>query len=83
MLSAVSTDLMRKSDLATIEGGVSGIELMYRAAMGVYNSVKWNGKIAIISGSGNNAGDGYALALILKENGFESFASIPKDLLIL
>ena len=71
MLSAVSTDLMRKSDLATIEGGVSGIELMYRAAMGVYNSVKWNGKIAIISGSGNNAGDGYALALILKENGFE------------
>ena len=71
MLSAVSTDLMRKSDLATIEGGVSGIELMYRAAMGVYNSVKWNGKIAIISGSGNNAGDGYALALILKENGFD------------
>jgi NAD(P)H-hydrate epimerase len=70
MLAAVSTDLMRKSDLATIEGGVTGIELMRRAAMGVYNSVKWNGKVAIISGSGNNAGDGYALALILKENGF-------------
>jgi len=72
MIAAVSAELMRKSDLATIDSGVSGKELMHRAAMGVYNSVKWNGRICIVAGSGNNAGDGYALALILKEKGFLS-----------
>ncbi len=70
MRAAVSADLMRRSDFATIDSGVSGIELMHRAAMGVYNRVNWYGKICIACGSGNNAGDGYALALILKENGF-------------
>ena len=72
MKQIVSVDLMRRSDLATIEAGTSGIELMHRAAMGVYNSVEWRGRIAIVCGSGNNAGDGYALALILKENGYDS-----------
>ena len=72
MKQIVSVDLMRRSDLATIEAGTSGIELMHRAAMGVYNSVEWRGRIAIVCGSGNNAGDGYALALILKEKGYDS-----------
>lgn len=68
MKQIVSVDLMRKSDFATTYGGISGKELMQRAAMGVYESVTWHGKIAIVCGSGNNAGDGYALALILNEN---------------
>ena len=68
MKQIVSVDLMRKSDFATTYGGISGKELMQRAAMGVYESVTWQGKIAIVCGSGNNAGDGYALALILNEN---------------
>ncbi|MBQ8393699.1 MAG: NAD(P)H-hydrate dehydratase [Clostridia bacterium] len=71
MKEIVSVELMRKSDFATIDGGVSGAVLMHRAAMGVYNSVSWYGKIGIVCGSGNNAGDGYALALILKEKGIE------------
>ena len=71
MKQIVSVDLMRKSDFATIEGGISGRELMSRAAMGVYKSVNWYGRIGIVCGCGNNAGDGYALALILKENGIE------------
>lgn len=70
MIPVISVENMRKSDRATIDGGVSGRELMWRAAQGVYNSVAWHGKIAIVCGSGNNAGDGYALALILKQNGF-------------
>ena len=37
--------------------------------MGIYNSYRWQGKkIAIVAGSGNNGGDGYALAMILREN---------------
>ncbi len=61
---------MRASDRATIEGGTKSLDLMYRAALGVYDSVKWQESIAIFTGSGNNAGDGYALALILKEKGY-------------
>lgn len=61
---------MRKSDAYTIEHFVPSKELMYRAAKGVYDSYKeWKGKrIAIVTGGGNNGGDGYALAGILKEN---------------
>ena len=71
---AISVDQMRRSDAYTIENLVSGRELMHRAAMGVYNSYDgWNNKnIAIIVGGGNNGGDGYALAGILKENGISS-----------
>ena len=71
MKEIVSVAMMRLSDENTIASGISGIELMQRAAMGVYSSVNWHGKIAIVCGSGNNGGDGYALALILKENGYE------------
>lgn len=71
MLDVISVNNMRLSDKATIDGGTLGITLMYRAAMGVYNFVKWNGKIGIYCGSGNNAGDGYALALILNNKNYD------------
>jgi NAD(P)H-hydrate epimerase len=46
---------------------------MYLAAKGVYDSYEgWKGKsIAIAVGGGNNGGDGYALAGILKKNGYD------------
>ncbi len=61
---------MRESDAFTINTSVSGRELMYRAAMGVFNSTVWKGRIAVVCGSGNNGGDGYALAEILSERKF-------------
>lgn len=68
--NAISVKEMRESDAYTIKNFVSSRELMLRAAYGVYNFVKWEGKkIAIVSGSGNNGGDGYALATILAEHG--------------
>lgn len=68
--NAISVKKMRESDAYTIKNFVSSRELMFRAAYGVYNFVKWEGKkIAIVSGSGNNGGDGYALATILAEHG--------------
>ena len=70
MKEVITVDTMRESDLKTILSGIPGKELMYRAALGVYNSYTWNGKIGIFCGSGNNAGDGYALAMILRENGY-------------
>lgn len=70
----VSVEQMRKYDAYTIEHFVPGKELMYRAAMGVYESYEnWpSGKTAIVVGGGNNGGDGYALAGILKEKGISS-----------
>lgn len=64
----ISVENMRESDRLTIERYVSGRTLMYRAALGVYRAVTWHGNIAIAVGGGNNGGDGYALACILKQN---------------
>lgn len=69
MQPIVDVSTMRASDAATIAGGVTGRELMYRAAKGVYESYPWQGKTVIVCGSGNNAGDGYALALLLQQGG--------------
>ena len=70
----ISVELMRKSDAYTIENFVPSKELMYRAANGVFKSfMSWdNKKIAIVVGGGNNGGDGYALAGILKKNNIDS-----------
>lgn len=72
--TAISVDLMRRSDAYTIEHYVPSKELMYRAAYGVYLAYdSWKGKdIAVLTGGGNNGGDGYALAWILKEAGIDS-----------
>ena len=69
MNKVLSSFAMRDSDAATIAGGVSGRELMLRAAKGIYNSARFEGRVAIVCGSGNNAGDGYALALLLADGG--------------
>ena len=71
----VSVEQMRKSDEYTIKHHTNSKTLMYRAAKGIYKSYEWgNKKIAIVCGSGNNGGDGYALACILADNGI--FADI-------
>ena len=71
MKEVVTVLNMRESDQFTIRNKVDSKTLMYRASLGVYDSVSWYGKIAIFCGSGNNAGDGYALALILKEASYD------------
>ena len=69
-LDCISVENMRESDRMTIEKYVSGRTLMYRAAMGVFRAVNWHGEIVIAVGGGNNGGDGYALACILKRNNY-------------
>lgn len=69
MQTAVSVKTMRESDAATIKSGIEGKELMLRAGKGVLESYAWKGPVAIVCGSGNNAGDGYVLALLLQERG--------------
>ena len=71
MYNVTTVNNMRRSDAATIAAGTPGRVLMYRAAQGIYDAVEWASPIAIICGKGNNAGDGYALAQILDEKGYD------------
>lgn len=70
--SCVSVDYMRRCDEETIRCITPSRELMYRAAEGVYHSFlnyhgQWSGNVTILAGSGNNGGDGFALACILSQ----------------
>ena len=67
MEKVISVETMRQSDAYTIENYMDSKSLMYRAGVGVFESCEWQGSVAIVCGSGNNAGDGYVLALLLKE----------------
>lgn len=70
----VSVEEMRAADKYTIEKGTPSKELMRRAAQGIFDAVDpyWSEKkILVVCGSGNNGGDGYSLAEILKTRGFD------------
>lgn len=69
MIDVTSVENMRKSDKYTIENKTDPLTLMQRAGMGIYKSVKWRGKILVACGTGNNAGDGYVVAHLLKKAG--------------
>ena len=71
MIDCISVENMRQSDAYTIANLVPSLELMYRAANGVFMAVNWAGRTAIVAGSGNNGGDGFALAWILQQKGFD------------
>ena len=67
----VSTEVMRESDRWTIENLVPSKELMERAGKAIFDQVDWKGPVGIICGKGNNAGDGFVVASLLKDKGFD------------
>ena len=67
MQRVVDVSVMRISDRETIAHGISGRELMWRAAQGIMKSHLWCGPVAIVCGCGNNAGDGFALSVLFKQ----------------
>lgn len=70
VFDTVTVEQMREYDKYTIDNFCPSKTLMLRAAKGIYDSVDWNGKsTAVVCGSGNNAGDGYALAGLIKDAG--------------
>lgn len=79
MKDVITVSQMREADFKTIASGTPSKTLMYNAAMGVFNSYSWNGKIGIFCGSGNNAGDGYALATILIRKGYNPEVVLVSD----
>lgn len=79
MINILSVDNMRKSDAHTIETIVPSKELMRRAGEKIYQSLAWKGPVAVVCGSGNNAGDGFVLAGLLKDNGIECTVFLIKE----
>ncbi len=69
MKSVVDVATMRALDEATVRSGISSIELLERAGKALFESHAWRGPVAVVCGSGNNAGDGYALVIQLKKHG--------------
>lgn len=67
MIPVLSVENMRKSDAYTIANYISSKDLMFKAGKSVFKSVKWQSPVAIVCGSGNNAGDGYVLAKLLND----------------
>ena len=65
MKKVISKQVMKNSDEYTIKHKSSELELMDNAAKAVLESYQFKGKVLIVAGTGNNAGDGYALALHL------------------
>ena len=68
---AVSVEVMRESDAWTIANKIPSKELMRRAGEGIYKSAEWKSPVAVVCGSGNNAGDGYVVADLLQGDGVD------------
>ena len=79
--AVVSVQEMRDADAYTIASGTPSKVLMFRAATGVFEAYDgWaDSKTAIFCGSGNNGGDGYALAQILAEHGYACDVFMTSD----
>ena len=72
MIPIYSAETVREMDRRTIaDAGVPGIELMRRAATALRDALdrSWpaDAPVTIFCGSGNNAGDGYLLAALLRQ----------------
>ena len=76
MQDILSVGEMRMSDAIAISSFVPGMELMRRAGEGIFRATKWKPPVAVVCGTGNNAGDGYVAAMMLRD------AEIPCELFL-
>ncbi|MHA1559083.1 MAG: NAD(P)H-hydrate dehydratase [Alphaproteobacteria bacterium] len=81
-LELLSPREMSEADGITVAGGVSGQSLMERAGAAVTAVAKrlWpGGKIVVLSGPGNNGGDGWIAARLLRDLGFQITVAAAGD----
>ena len=70
MIDLYSPSQIRNAEAKLIHEGIDEIQMMERAATGLLQALPTcEGSIGILCGKGNNAGDGYALALQLADDG--------------
>jgi hydroxyethylthiazole kinase-like uncharacterized protein yjeF len=86
-MKVVTAEEMRKIDRETVEGfGIPGVVLMERAGLAVSSKIKelvGRKRVLVVSGSGNNGGDGLVVARNLHNEGWDIrvfLAARPEDL---
>jgi len=88
MTELLTAAQMRAIEQAAIESGeVTGLELMERAGAGVVEAIfeewpelaKTSPRSIVLCGPGNNGGDGFVVARLLKEAGFNVFVFLVGD----
>lgn len=71
----LTTSEMSRADRTAVDAGVPSLTLMENAGRAVAaqteSMVRPNGSIAVLAGPGNNGGDGYVAARVLREKGFD------------
>lgn len=71
-----TTEQVRALDRAAISGGITGIELMQRAAAAAFASLRrrWPQaqSVCVLCGPGNNGGDGFLVAKLAREAGLQA-----------
>ncbi|MBL9018320.1 MAG: NAD(P)H-hydrate dehydratase [Myxococcales bacterium] len=86
MKPVVTAEEMRALDRATMEEvGIPGLTLMETAGRGVTAAVlrarSRHGHVAVVCGPGNNGGDGFVVARVLRDHGVDAIAYLaaPRD----
>lgn len=70
----LSVDEMAAADNAAIKSGISGETLMERAGAAIADAItaRWTSMpVAVLCGPGNNGGDGFVVARLLKQAGWD------------
>ena len=83
LIPLLDAPTMRAIDRWAIEEqGVAGLELMERAGTGVARAVERlaaDGPVAVVCGKGNNGGDGFVVARLLREAGREVAVALTAE----
>jgi hydroxyethylthiazole kinase-like uncharacterized protein yjeF len=74
MTALLTTAEMTRADRLAVEAGTPGIELMDRAGFAVADAVaarqRLGSRVLVVAGPGNNGGDGFIAAQVLRERGY-------------
>jgi NAD(P)H-hydrate epimerase len=74
VLELLTTEEMGRADEVTIDGGTPGVALMENAGRAVADAaiamVPAGSRIVVVCGPGNNGGDGFVAARLLREQGY-------------
>ena len=75
MIELLANSEMSAADRMTIASGTPGFDLMQRAGAAVADTVAAScpagAAIAVVTGSGNNGGDGFIAAQVLRDRGYD------------